>query len=107
QESYRIGEYDRTRKLTIEMLLERVHPEDISLVRETLGRASRDGEGWDIEHRLLMPDGSVKYLHVVTQAARDDKGNLEYWGTVMDVTEQHLARASLEKAFDEIKKSQD
>src|SRR6185503_3158498 len=57
-ESFRIGEYDRSSKPTMEMILERVHPEDITLVRETLDRAARDGTGWDIEHRLLMPDGS-------------------------------------------------
>ena len=107
EESYRIGEYDRTRKLTIEMLLDRVHPEDLSLVRETLDRAARNGKGWDIEHRLLMSDGSVKYLHVVAQAARDDRGNLEYLGTVMDITEQHRARMALDEAVNEIKKSQD
>jgi len=107
EESYRIGEYDRARKLSIDALLERVHPDDITRVRETLDRGMQEGTGWDIEHRLLLPNGSVKYLHVVTQAVRDEKGDLEFWGTVMDVTEQHQARAALEQAFNEIKRSQD
>ena len=68
------------------------------------------GPGWerlDFEHRLLMPDGSVKYVHVVAHAVRDESGSIEFVGAVMDVTEQHQARAALEEAFDEIKKSED
>src|SRR5260370_19242985 len=54
-----------------------------------------------------MPDGSSKYVHVVAHAVSDESGSIEFVGAVMDVTEQHQARADLEKAFDEIKKSQD
>jgi len=56
---------------------------------------------------LLMPDGSVKYVHVVAHALSDESGSIEYVGSAMDITEQHQARAALEKAFTEIKKSED
>jgi PAS domain S-box-containing protein len=54
-----------------------------------------------------MPDGSVKYVHVVAHALSDESGSIEYVGSAMDITEQHQARAALEKAFTEIKKSED
>jgi PAS domain S-box-containing protein len=56
-------------------------------LRETDHRtyASQDGKDFDFEHRLLMPDGSVKHLHVVAHAEKD-KSAIEFVGAVMDVT---------------------
>ena len=107
EEHFRIFEYDRTMTPTVELIVRRVHPEDAALVKQTVERASQDGKDFDLEHRLLMPDGSVKYVHVVAHATSDESGSCEFVGSVMDVTEQYLARAALEKAFDEIKKSED
>jgi PAS domain S-box-containing protein len=42
----------------------------------------------DVEHRMLLPDGSIRYVHVVAQAGRDNLGNLEYMGVVADITER-------------------
>jgi C4-dicarboxylate-specific signal transduction histidine kinase len=47
---------------------------------------------------LLMPDGSVKYVHVVTHAVRDESGKLEFVGAVLDVTERKQAEEALHKA---------
>jgi len=46
------------------MILERVHPQDMPSVEMAIGAATR-GEGIDLEHRLVMPNGRIKYLHVV------------------------------------------
>jgi PAS domain S-box-containing protein len=107
EETYRIFQYDRTTKPTVELVLQRVHPEDVALVRQSIERASRDGKDFDFEYRLLLPDGVGKHAHVVAHALSDESGGIEFVGAVMDVTEQHRSRAALEKAFDEIKKSQD
>ncbi len=72
QETFCILGYDPETKPTLELVLARVHPEDIGFVRQTLERASRDGTDLDFEHRVLMPDRSVKHLHVVARAVRDD-----------------------------------
>ena len=106
-ETFRIFQYDPTTKPTAELVLQRVHPEDAALVKQTIERASQEGKDFDFEHRLLMPDGSVKYVHVVAHALSNESGSIEFVGAVMDVTEQHQARAALEKAFGEIKNSQD
>src|SRR6202165_4486976 len=106
EEHFRIFQYDRTMTPTVELIAQRVHPEDAALVKQTVERASQDGKDFDFEHRLLMPDGSVKYVHVVAHALSDESGAREFVGSVMDVTEQHQSRAALEKAFGEIKKSE-
>jgi PAS domain S-box-containing protein len=86
EESFRIFEYDRTMKPSAELILQRVHPEDMALVKNLITGASHEEKDFDIEHRLAMPDGSVKYLHIVAHAERDESGKIEFIGAVMDVT---------------------
>lgn len=74
-------------------------------MKETIERTSQEGKDFDFEHRLLMP-GFVKHVQVMGHALTDESGGIEFVGAVMDVTEQHQARAALERAYDEIKKSQ-
>ena len=93
-ETYRIVGFDRATKPTFERVFQRVHPDDRAFVQQTLDRAFRDGTDVDFEHRFLMPDGSVKYVHVVAQAIRDESGHLEYVGCVMDVTRRKQAEAA-------------
>src|ERR1700720_2943304 len=95
EETFRIFQYDRTTKPTVELILQRVHPEDAALVKQTIERASQDGKDFDFEHRLLMRDGSVKHLHVVAHAERDKSGELEFVGALMDVTIAKEAREKL------------
>src|ERR1700732_4943064 len=59
-ETFRIFEYDPASKPTVEVILQRTHPEDRAFVQETLDQAARDRKALDFEHRLLMPDGSGK-----------------------------------------------
>src|SRR5467141_1430282 len=86
EETFRIFQYDPTTKPTVELVLQRVHPEDAALVRQTIEHASQDEEDFDFEHRLLMPDGSITHVRVVGHAERDQSGALEFVGAVMDVT---------------------
>src|SRR5258708_16819986 len=85
-ETFRIFHCDRATKPTVEFILQRVHPEDRADVQKTIDQASRDGKDFDHEYRLLMPDGSVKYVHAVAHAARDASGSIEFVGAVTDVT---------------------
>ncbi len=106
EETFRIFQYDRTTKPSVELVLQQVHPEDAAFVKQSIERASQDGKDFDFEHRLLMPDGFVKHVNVVAHALSDESGGIEFVGAVMDVTGQHQSRAALEKAFGEIKKSE-
>jgi PAS domain S-box-containing protein len=103
RETFRIMGYDPDVRPTLELILERVHPEDAERVDQALERARRDGADMDLEHRCLMVDGSVKHVHVWAHAERDlATGGLEFVGAVMDVTSAKQAREALERAFGEI-----
>jgi PAS domain S-box-containing protein len=85
-ETYNIFEHDRAVKPTLEMVLRRTYPDDRDLVQQTLDRASEARADFELEHRLLMPDGSVKHLHVSARVLTTSSGNLEFVGAVTDVT---------------------
>jgi signal transduction histidine kinase len=98
EETFRIFQYDRTTKPNVELILQRVHPEDAALVKLTVERALQNGNDFDHEYRQVMPDNSVKYVHVVAHALSDESGNIEFVGAVMDVTERKRAEESLRQA---------
>ena len=102
EETFRIFQYDPMTTPTVELVLRRTHPEDGAFVRRTIERASRDRKDFDFDHRLLMPDGSVKHVHVVAHAIRDASGNIEYVGMVMDVTQRKRAEDGLRQAQTEL-----
>jgi NO-binding membrane sensor protein with MHYT domain/signal transduction histidine kinase len=98
EETFRIFQYDRTTKPTVELILQRTHPEDAALVKQTIERALQDGKDFDYEYRLVMPDGSIKYVHVVAHALSDESGSIDFVGAVMDVTERKRAEEALHQA---------
>src|SRR5467141_750530 len=98
EETFRIFQYDRTTKPTVELILQRVHPEDAALVKQTIERASQDGKNFEHEYRLLIPDGSVKHVHVVAHALSDESGSVEFVGAVMDVTVAKQAEEALRES---------
>jgi PAS domain S-box-containing protein len=95
EETFRIFGYDPAVKPSIEMVLNRVHPVDIALVQRVIDRATSDKQDFDFEHRLLMPDGSVKHLHVVAHAVADESGELQFMGALMDITARKKAEEAL------------
>lgn len=95
EETFRIFEYDPATKPTVELVLQRVHPEDKAFMRQVLDRAAQDGNDFDVEHRLLMPDKSIKYLHIIAHRRTDNSENLEFIGAVRDVTAAKIAQRKL------------
>ena len=97
-EIFRILEYDPSIKPTVERVLQCVHPDDVAMMRRVLDETSRGEKDFDITHRLLMPDGSVKFVHVLSRVLKDATGNLEIVGALMDITENtHLYRDLAER----------
>jgi signal transduction histidine kinase len=96
-EIYRISEYERSTTSAAGLLGQRVHPEDVDIVRQLVKRASHDGGEFACEYRLLMPDGRVKHLHLVARAIRHGNGDVDIVGAVNDVTEQRWAQAERER----------
>jgi formate hydrogenlyase transcriptional activator len=82
-------------------------PEDWAGLMDAAQRAVREKVDVDYDSRLDFPDGTTKYLHIVAHPVVDASGDVvEFVGTTVDVTEQRNAREALEKAFEEIKKSE-
>src|ERR1700682_5371620 len=98
EETFRIFQYDRTTTPTVKLVLQRVHPEDAPLVKQTIERASQDGKNFEHEYRLVMPDGSVKHVHIVARALSDESGSVEFAGAVMDVTVAKQAEETLRES---------
>jgi PAS domain S-box-containing protein len=98
EETFRIFQYDRATTPTVELILQRVHPEDAALVQQTIERAAQDGKDFDFEHRLVMPDGSIKCVHVVAHALSDESDGIEFVGAVMDVTAAKQVEEALRRS---------
>jgi PAS domain S-box-containing protein len=90
-ETYRILGFTRETNPTLDLVFDRIHPEDVDRVRQLSHRAAQNGMDLDVEHRILLPDGVIKYVHAVAHAGRDSSGNLEYMGVVTDITERKRA----------------
>ena len=87
EETFRVFQYDRTTTPTLELILQRVHPEDAASVRQTIERASKDGKDFEHEYRLVIPEGAIKHVNVVAHALSDKSDGIEFVGAVMDITD--------------------
>lgn len=90
-ETYSILGFTRETNLTLDLVFDRIHPNDRERLRILKDVATKDGMDLDDEHRLVMPDGAVKHVHVVAHAGFDSAGNREYIGVVTDITERKRA----------------
>src|SRR6202023_3982964 len=86
-ETYRILGFTRETNPTLDLVFDRVHPDDLDRVRLLSDRAAQNGMDLDVEHRILLPDGAIRYVHAVAHGGRDSSGNVEYIGVVTDITE--------------------
>jgi len=111
QEIFRIYNYEPQEiGPTWQQFLERVHPEDRPRIEKSAKMEATEREWADSQNdfRIVLPDGTTKYLHSVAHPVMDKSGEItEVVGTVMDVTEQWKARVELEKAFEEIRRLKD
>jgi PAS domain-containing protein len=86
-ETYRIFGCDPATNPTIQLLLERTHPDDRAPLRQIIDRAAIERSEFTAEHRLLMPDGSVKYVGAVAHSSTaEDPESVVFIGAITDVT---------------------
>lgn len=102
EEMYRIFGFDRHLPMTLDRFLTRVHPDDLPLVTGMIERTRREGSDYEYEYRLLLPDSSIKYLHVRARGTQDQNGDIEFIGAIQDVTDRRVSQLALDKARSEL-----
>src|SRR5580700_8091788 len=106
-ETYRIFEYDRSVKPTIDSLVQRVHPEDRAVVKEVINLAIAGAPQFEHAYRLLLPDGRVKDVQGIGHVLQDASGNREFVGAVTDITQQRHAEAVIREQEAELRQMVD
>jgi PAS domain S-box-containing protein len=104
-EIYTILGLTRETNPTLDLVFDRIHPEDRDRLQQLRDRAAQNGMDLDVEHRILLPDGAIRYVHAVAHAGRDSSGNLEYMGVVTDITERKLAEEEREALSRDLQES--
>src|SRR5271154_2146749 len=94
-ETYRIYQVDPKVTPTIELVMKMIHPDDLARVQKTCACAAQDGKDYTHKYRIVLPDGSLRSLHIEAHSTRDSSGNIEYVGAVMDVTASKRAEMLL------------
>jgi PAS domain S-box-containing protein len=102
EQLYRMYELEIGLPVTPELIRTRVHPEDLTLYEKMVEQAPSGGNDFEWQYRLMMPDQSIKYLHAVARATRDQDGQLEYIAAIQDVTVRRLAEEARDKARSEL-----
>ena len=100
KEMYRIFGFDPDPTPPSRMeVVRRLHPEDALHHPRVVERAIRDGTDFEIDYRLLLPDGAAKYIHVVGHPVVNASGDvIELVGTAMDITERKRDEEKLRRS---------
>lgn len=103
REAFRIFGLDPGTKMTVELLLGRIHPDDRPAFEAAIQAATRDASDLEADYRIILDNGSISYIHTVGHPVKNSAGNpIEFVGTLIDVTEQRRSRKALEDALAEI-----
>jgi signal transduction histidine kinase len=102
EETWRIFEFDADSHASMDQVLQRTHPDDLQRVFDCIALARKLTPDLNVEHRLLMPDGRIKHLHMLAHLTHDQDGNCEYVGALMDVTAAKQAEEALHRSQTEL-----
>ncbi|HWC19472.1 MAG TPA: ATP-binding protein, partial [Terriglobales bacterium] len=103
EETFRIfGANPNTEKPAYSLFMERVHPEDRAQVEAILNRAVQDKSDFDFDYRIVLSNGLIKFLRSVGQLMVSSSGELEFIGTVMDITESKRSEEQQREAQEQL-----
>ena len=97
-ETYQIMGFDRSVKPSMDLIKQRVHPDDRAHFQDEVDRVVQGAQTQDFERRLLMPDEQIKHLHVRAHRVKYASGKEEIVGALMDITESRKSQAALDAA---------
>jgi len=98
-EHFRIFGFDpATTRPSHATFMERIHADDGPSLEQAIERAMRERSRFQHEYRIVLPDGSVRHVQSVGQPDITESGDLEFVGTVMDITERRHAEEALRNA---------
>jgi PAS domain S-box-containing protein len=101
-EAYRIFGIVPGTPVTVKLITSRIHPDDLQWFNKRVEERRTDGTRSDAEYRLLLPGGTIKFVHVVSQTTTTESGKVEYTGVIQDVTEARVAEETLGKLRSEL-----
>jgi PAS domain S-box-containing protein len=102
EQLHRIFEIEPDVAVTLARITERVHPDDLPIMAEKVGRVRSGQDNPEHEFRLCMPDGRIKYVRVFGRVIRHEDGRLECLGAGQDVTRRRLAEEARDKVRTEL-----
>jgi PAS domain S-box-containing protein len=85
---------------SLKAIRRRLHPEDRAHTDTIREQALSEGKSYELDHRIVLPDGIVKFIHLVARPVFNACSNspVEYVGTVMDVTKRQQAERALRES---------
>lgn len=89
-------------QVTLERIAEHCHPEDLRIIAQFVEQGQRGDSDIECQHRIVMPDQSIKHLHVIAHRATDQPGRHEYIGTALDISQRRSSEEALDKARSEL-----
>ncbi len=109
EECYRVLGFDPRDGLPrTEELIQRIHPDDQPVFRESAKRATHNKLDEEIDYRIVHPGGAVRDIHSIGHPVFSPRGDLiEYIGTVIDVTERKQAEEELRRSEAELRQMLD
>jgi PAS domain S-box-containing protein len=105
---YQIFGFDPERGMPSQQTIHQcIHPEDRPASVEIVDKAIREGKGYELDQRIVLPEGTIKFIHIVARPVFNTSGDLvEFVGTVMDVTERKRAEEDLRESEQRYRESQ-
>lgn len=88
---------------TYEAFLNTIHPDDRESVKNSVDEALNNNKHYSIDHRIVLPNGSVRFVHEHAEVTFDDEGKaIKMSGTVQDITDRKKAEEKFHILYDTI-----
>ena len=103
-ENYRILGLQPQDSITLSRAFELIHPDDRARVNQERNEAVRTGQHFEVEFRMVRPDGQLRYIHSQGDVIRDEQGRpRRTFGIAQDITERKQAEAALRKSEEQLR----